>query len=92
MFDANGDEDGFLGIAAQIQVFLVVPDVLGVGPVDVVLLELVLAEPAVQELTVAEVEIDLQPFLGIGHCPESLGAEVHLREGLRVGALHKRAR
>ena len=70
---------------------LVVPDILGVGLVDIVLHKLVLAIAAVHELAIAEIEVHLQPSFRIGHGPEVVGAEVHLWDGLGVRTFHKRA-
>lgn len=88
MLDAGSDEEALVGVGAEVEVLLVVPDAGGVELVGVAALkEAVLAVVAVEELAVAEVEAELQPVAGVGHGPEAVGAEVHLGNGLGIVAL-----
>ena len=70
---------------------LVVIGARGVHTVDAASLAiLVFTITAVQKLTIAKVEVDLQPLLGVGDRPEIIGTQMDLWYGLGVGAFDKR--
>ena len=91
MLQSCRDVNGHLGVAAEVYVLLVVVYVGGVALVHRASpAECLLTVAAVEELAVAEVEAYEKPALGVGHCPEAVGANVDLRHGLGIAALGKR--
>ena len=91
MLNTDEDEQWLLGIAAQVEVLLVVIGPSGVANVRLWgLLIPVFAEVTVHELAVTEVEVHLQPLLRKGYGPEAVGSQMNLGYGLGVGAFDKR--
>jgi hypothetical protein len=92
MFDTYSDEDSLIGVTAEIQVFLVIIGSFGISAVSTTFqMELILMIAVVYELTIAKVEVDLQPVFSIRYCPEAIGTDVNLWDGLGVYTFDERS-
>ena len=89
MLNAHHDENGFVGITADIQMLLVVIGSFGISAV-ITLIELSLVEMIVQEFAVTEVKVNLHPFLGEGYRPEPVGTHMNLWDRLGIRTLDER--
>ena len=90
MFNTSSDVETLLRIGAEVEVFLVIPDACRVFVVGVTIVVVdILTVLAVQELTVSTLEVNLQPSLGEGYCPEVGSADAYLWDGLGIGAFGK---
>ena len=88
VLNACGHVEKLLWIGAEVEVLLVVPDACGVFVVDVCVVVIdILAVLAIQELSIATLKVNLQPAVGVGHCPEVAGSNAYLWNGLGISAL-----
>ena len=84
----NNAEKAFLGVRTEIEMLPVEICPCGIRTIgEGVRLSVI----AVHEFTESEVEIQLQPTLGIRHCNESVSAKAHLWNGFGIGAVSKEA-